>query len=657
VKVPALAAFLVCTTALAQAPTPTPNPPPDAAAASKASPTTPPAAPADAPASKVTAPPTSATTLQLDEAIQREIDARVAQAKKELQDEMRAQSATAAATQAGFEDANITSRTKLQLFVAHGYFRVRPEFFNYLDLGQPAFNGYYLFPVPDGGEANTNPGGHSITGVNMRFRLEPTINVSEELRIKSQIDMLNNVVWGSTPAYAYTGYQGASVAFLNTGQVPPQSALNAAVNSIQVNQAYGEVSTPVGLLKFGRMSSNFGLGINYNDGNCLDCDFQTDIDAFQFIAEPLPGFFVIPMIEVDVAGLLNAPLYTNAEQLPATNSQGSTSYRIVIARLDTEQQAKSKLAAGGTVFNYGLDFSFRTNKYEYQQVASGTPGSNLGNVYNPQPNPYQPGATLGNRVARFGNLSIPDLWLKLQTRTLRIELEAVSYLGEFSAPILPGGVPTNVNVVEFGVAGEADFKLLNGALVLGFKGGFASGDSAPGFGVRVTRPSLAPGATTKSAQPGDIDGQQFGRQYPCPGNPARTCTDTDIRNYDFNADYHIDQILWRYIIGTITDGWYLRPSVQWNITDSLQLDGNVVYSQAIYASSTPSASQVGLGSYALGLEVDLGLRYQTEDGLFAWLYYGILFPFDGLQNTSIGGIGIVGLHVAQSIRAMVGIRF
>ena len=205
-KVPALAAFLVCTTALAQAPTPTPNPPPDAGTASKASSTTPPAAPADAPASKVTTPPTSATTLQLDEAIQREIDARVAQAKKELQDEMRAQSATAAATQAGFEDANITSRTKLQLFVAHGYFRVRPEFFNYLDLGQPAFNGYYLFPVPDGGEANTNPGGHSITGVNMRFRLEPTINVSEELRIKSQIDMLNNVVWGSTPAYAYTGY-------------------------------------------------------------------------------------------------------------------------------------------------------------------------------------------------------------------------------------------------------------------------------------------------------------------------------------------------------------------------------------------------------------------------------------------------------------------
>jgi uncharacterized protein (TIGR04551 family) len=461
-------------------------------------------------------------------------------------------------------------------------------------------------------------------------------------------------VWGSTPAYAYTGYQGTSVAFLGTGQVPPSAGLNAVVNSIQVNQVYGEISTPVGLLKFGRMASNFGLGINYNDGTCLDCDFQTDIDAFQFIAEPLPGFFVIPMIEVDVAGLINAPLYTNAEQLPATNSQGSTSYRIVLARLDNEQQTRAKLASGGIVINYGLDFSFRTNKYEYQQVGA------LGAVYNPlSPNqdPYRPGVTLATRTARFGNLSIPDVWFKLQTRVVRIELEGVSYLGEFNAPILVGGVPANVNVVEFGAAGEADFKILNGAVVLGFKGGFASGDNAPGFGVRVTRPSLAPGATTKSAQPGDIDGQQFGRQYPCPANPTRTCTDTDIRNYDFNADYHIDQILWRYIIGTITDAWYVRPSAQWNITDSLQLDGNLVYSQAIYASSTPSASQVGLGSTALGLEVDLGIRYQTEDGLFAWLYYGILFPFDGLQNTSVGGIGLFPLHVAQSIRGMVGIKF
>jgi uncharacterized protein (TIGR04551 family) len=645
-KVPALAAFLVCTAALAQAPTPAPSGDGTTGSKSTAAPTQ--SAPADTPGTfRATLPPSTSPSLQLDDAIQREIDAKVAQAKKELQDEMRAQSATAAATQAGWEDASITSRTKLQLFVAHGYFRVRPELFNFFDLNQPAFNGYYLFPVPDGGNQVTNPGGHTTTGVNMRFRLEPTINVSEELRIKAQIDMLDNVVWGSTPAYAYSQSQANNVALLSTGQVAPSAGLNSAVNSIAVKQIYGEVSTPVGLFKFGRMPSHFGLGINYNDGSCLDCDQQTDIDAFQFIAEPLPGFFVIPMLEFDVAGLLNAQTLTSAEQLDVTQSDNSTSYRIVIARLDTDQQAKAKLASGGIVFNYGLDFSFRTQKYEYLQ--NGT--------YS-QPDVFTtPSPSLGNRVARFGNLSIPDIWVKFQTRSFRAELEAVSYLGEFSAPILPGGLPTNVNVVQFGAAGEAELKILNGVVLLGFKGGYASGDKAPGFGNKVTRATQAPGATSSAAQPGDIDGAQFGRHYPCPGNANITCTDADIRNYRFNTDYHIDQILWRYIIGGITDAWYLRPSATWNIFDGLQLEGAVIYSQAIYASSTPSASQPGLGSNALGLEINLGLKYQTEDGLFAWLYYGILFPFDGMQNTSVGGIGLVDLHVAQSIRGMIGIRF
>jgi uncharacterized protein (TIGR04551 family) len=640
VKVPALAAFLVCSTALAQAPTPVPNPPPAEAGAAKATAIT---------------TPTSASSVQLDEAIQREIDAKVAQAKKELQEEMRAQAATQAATQPGWEDATVTSRTKLQLFVAHGYFRTRAELFNWFDLGQPTFNNsYWLFPVPDGGDPLVNSGGHTITGVNMRVRLEPTINVSEELRIKAQIDTLDNLVWGSTPAYAYTQYQGTSAAILSGGQVAPNAALNSALSSIQVKRVWGEVSTPVGLFKFGRMGTNFGLGINYNDGSCLDCDFESNMDAFQFIAEPLPGFFVIPMLEYDVTGLINSRVLTDGEQIDVTQSDNATSYRIVLARLDTDQQAKAKIESGGTVLNYGLDFSYRSQKYEY--IQSGT--------YNPA-DPYRPGANLSNRVARFGNLSIPDIWLKVENKAFRVELEAVSYLGEFSAPILPGSPPlaTNVSVVQFGVAAEAELKILNGAVGIGFKGGFASGDSAPGFGVRVKRPStvtpVGPATANAAAQPGDIDGAQYGRHFKCPNNVALTCTDNDIRNYRFNPDYHIDQILWRYILGTITDAWYVRPSAYWNISDGLQLQGNIVYSQAIYATTTPSASPYGISSgaasTALGLEIDLGIRYQTDDGLFAWFYYGILFPFDGLQNTQT--VTTQSLHVAQSLRAMVGIKF
>src|SRR5208337_3195016 len=104
----------------------------------------------------------------------------------------------------------------------------------------------------------------------------------------------------------------------------------------------------------------------------------TDVDAFQFIAEPLPGFFVIPMIQVDVAGLISAPLLSSAEQYPLGNTDGSTTLRIILARLDTEQQSKAKLNSGGAVFNYGLDFAYRSQKYEYKQIGSlGTPPPTL----------------------------------------------------------------------------------------------------------------------------------------------------------------------------------------------------------------------------------------------------------------------------------------
>ena len=37
----------------------------------------------------------------------------------------------------------------------------------------------------------------------MRFRIEPTFNVSEDIRLKAQIDVLDNVVLGSTPDGPY----------------------------------------------------------------------------------------------------------------------------------------------------------------------------------------------------------------------------------------------------------------------------------------------------------------------------------------------------------------------------------------------------------------------------------------------------------------------
>src|SRR5262249_56913225 len=141
-------------------------------------------------------PPAADTKLRTDADIQREIDARVEAAKKELREEMRAQAATVAATSAGSTwETEAAAHRKLDLVELHGYSRVRPELFHKFALDQPPdASGYWLFPRPDGQFSTAGlSGGHSIAGTNMRFRLDPTLNISEEVRIRSQIDALDNV--------------------------------------------------------------------------------------------------------------------------------------------------------------------------------------------------------------------------------------------------------------------------------------------------------------------------------------------------------------------------------------------------------------------------------------------------------------------------------
>jgi uncharacterized protein (TIGR04551 family) len=133
-----------------------------------------------------------------------------------------------------------------------------------------------------------------------------------------------------------------------------------------------------------------------------------------------------------------------------------------------------------------------------------------------------------------------------------------------------------------------------------------------------------------------VDGPQFGQ----PGDNA-------IRNFRFNPAYRVDLILFREILGQVTDAWYLRPNVRWDILPGLRFDGAVIYSQAMDGGSTPSAVAVDVtstdlsgpalayklqraGSKPLGIEVDGKLSLDAGDGFVAWGEGGVLQPLAGL---------------------------
>ncbi|MFT3841352.1 MAG: TIGR04551 family protein [Myxococcaceae bacterium] len=585
------------------------------------------------------------------EAMRRELEA-TKKEMKEMREEVRAQLATQSVAQGWSEDF-VEEKRKLELFVPNGYFRVRPELYNKMDLGWAANplnvrkdpSGYTLWP-PGGtyGSPYSNRD-RTETMADMRFRFEPTINVSEEVRIRAQVDAFDNMVMGSTPQLSQQGYS-----IFSQSQVTPQQGLNALTSSIALKRLYGEVSTPVGILRFGRMGSQWGLGMLYNDGSCLDCDHGDNVDRIQFVAEPIAGYYVTPMFDFNLAGVL-AQATNNGRQIDTSQSDNSNSLILALARRDTDSQARAKMDAGGTVFNYGIHFTYRTQRNDPVDFYNPTnEGSLLG----------QTNTSMIGFVPRNAQLFIPDIWVKVERSSLRIELEAAAILGSIgnratvaSLANTPGQ-NQGLGVAQWGAVLQGEYRLLEGnALSIGVEVGFASGDKAPGFGNYPNRDSKTPNGDTV---PGNIDGPQ----YSCQATGG--CTDPTIRNFRFNQDYRVDMLLFREILGGITDTLYVKPSVKYRIADGFHIYAAVIYSRAIYAESTPSAFVDANGKVQgdpnLGVEINAGARYETEDGFFARLEYGVVFPLGGFGAPTVNTLNVpTTTEPAMGLRGMLGIRF
>jgi uncharacterized protein (TIGR04551 family) len=170
-----------------------------------------------------------------------------------------------------------------------------------------------------------------------------------------------------------------------------------------------------------------------------------------------------------------------------------------------------------------------------------------------------------------------------------------------------------------------------GAARLGVDAGYASGDDAPGFGAFPVFGDPAP-------PPGSFDGAQ--------ASPPR---DTTVDNFRFHPDYHVDQVLFREIIGTVTDAVYVKPHARVAVLEvgpgALELGAALVASWAVKPTSTPS------GERALGLELDSELRYASADGFALTLSHGVLFPGAAFDATTLEA------RPAQVFRARVGFVF
>jgi uncharacterized protein (TIGR04551 family) len=136
----------------------------------------------------------------------------------------------------------------------------------------------------------------------------------------------------------------------------------------------------------------------------------------------------------------------------------------------------------------------------------------------------------------------------------------------------------SLGVYQFGGVLQGEAKLLNGDLEIGGEIGFASGDKAPGFGNYPRRKGSGPNGATEL---GDTDGPQ----YRCDSG----CSDNEITNFRFNRDYRVDMILYREILGGVTDSIYFKPRAKYRITQGFEAFASVIYSRTLFKDSAPGA--------------------------------------------------------------------
>jgi uncharacterized protein (TIGR04551 family) len=588
------------------------------------------------------APAPSPAQAEIDRQIQDAVQREVAKVKEQLREEVRAeiQGAQSAAEFLSVQE----DKRKLQFLELNGYFRFRWDLYNSLNAGLPVDPMGWDLWLGNIAISPTSPDGTQTSG-NMRLRVDPTFNVSEAVRIRATIDILDNVVLGSTPV----GRDYAQFAYQADGQVAPTGA-NWFWNSISVKRAWGEVQTPVGMLSFGRMPAQWGMGVYWNAGNGIDDDFGTSVDRIQFaipLGQILGGLAVIPYYDWIGAGATYLGTFATpgiGQPVNITQDDDAGAIGIRIVREDTPDQLRRKLDKGASSINYGLLFNYASQRFGLPMLS--LQGSTVASISPPGTNvPLQ----LIRRDLSAGTL---DLFFRWVHKKFELEAEAIGIYGTLAnGSFDPVNPSASIAIRQAGGALRGKAKLgETGRIAVGGEFGLASGDKAPGFGNYPGRcnVSVIPAICNQQALPGSFDGQQFGSVPAADPSP-------EISNYRFNPAYRVDLILWRHILGTVTDAWYLKPTFRWEVLEGLNLGAQVVYSQAIYAQSTPSGT-----SRPLGIELDLGVKYQSDDGFVFFIDYGLLKLLSGFDmTTTTQGITSVTSPsgVAQNLHLGVGIVF
>lgn len=483
---------------------------------------------------------------------------------------------------AGLTDHGEDLEAPTSVVDVHGYFRMRGTLYYNADLDRgPTPSGEIFFPV-----SLSDPTSQSLTAADARIRTDLHLYAPwGGMALKVRLDALDNVLLGSMA----DGIPSAS-----TSQRSDQPLLH-------LRRAYAEILTPFGLLAFGRMGNDWGLGMLANGGDCLDCDSGDSADRIAFVT-PLASHLWALAYDITASG----PAVSDKSDFRWIGVDPKTivhTFTFAVSRYRGPEARARRSKAGKVTPEYGAFASYR-----FQD--SDVPATYLPTA---QPVPL----TAGQVMARGYQAVATDLWLRFEGKNFRVETEAAYLHAAVDQASLIPGVLFREPVIgnQFGAALETELCDDDRVFGAGLNAGFASGDGAPGFGA-FTKPGQGPSVA------GDLDGPQ--------ANPP---FDSEVNNFRFHSDYRVDRLLFREIIGTVTDAVYLKPHVRYDLVSlkksrlTVGLAGVVSFAAA--ATSTPS------GDAPLGFELDPTITYVNDIGFRADLEQATLVPLSGLDNVEL----------------------
>ena len=594
---------------------------------------------------------------------------------------------------------------QLQLFEVHGYMRMRADYFHRLDLGLGKSNGSSIgstyadsdatgtkfFPPPAvanetidgqpaaatttiaGNDANCygalvaqgvnvvkagrRCGRHNgFASANMRFRMEPTLHITDTIKVHATIDALDNLVLGSTPD-AYLGDSPfAPLDVFSRTQNPPSAGQNGFTDSIVVKRAYGHIRFGWGLdIKFGRMPHMWGMGIVANDGNGyyrgdksdivrqLDMDYGDSVDSlrlgFDFGKDRRNTHTLELSWDWAATGPTTSQLLGSSwnsgnrvgQEFSAERYDNVYQWRASILRRDDPAMLQRKLALGRPVVNYGAIVWLRSQAVDR---VTGSPGLGDGLGTNPTWGESNTDDGLGRHGVALGNgdldevgdnglqnyanllmrrralILTPDIWARVNWKTLRVELEASGVIGRMYERDLGRGPSetgfdyarinsnnlTRRGFLQLGYALEFKYGLFKDRFHLGLDHGFASGDPSGSFNPQSPR-------ITDSA-------------------------DSRFTNFRFNPAYMQDLLLFRELLGTASNAAYFKPWLAFYFFDN-NFSGRLDIEYAIAHQRLATFGQ----KTNTGLELDAAFRYHDQqEPIFVQLQYGVMFPFGAFNR-------------------------